>query len=164
MGDRNTRSSRKWIHNPQAVTFSRSPLYFWHGDKGCERAFRLFCSIYGLWDRFYLGLSGTKENYLCMKILFLSDVPIQTPASGSEQVLYQQATGLAMKGNNVFTITRMNRNLKSIEFSHNDNMQDVCYSVNTSNSLSALFNILRNPPYLFNNFRNEIPFSLAISH
>ena len=99
-----------------------------------------------------------------MKILFLSDVPIQNPASGSEQVLYQQATGLALEGNNVFAITRLNRNFKSIEFSQNDNMQDACYSVNTNNSFPALLSILRNPPYLFDNFRNEIPFSLAISH
>lgn len=99
-----------------------------------------------------------------MKILFLSDVPIQNPTSGSEQVLYQQATGLAIEGNNVFAITRMNRNFKTIKFTQFNNLQDACYSMNTKNSLPALFSVLRKPPYLFVKLRNAIPFSLAISH
>jgi hypothetical protein len=99
-----------------------------------------------------------------MKILFLSDVPVQNPTSGSEQVLYQQATGLTLEGNSVFAITRANRISESIEFNQYDNVQDACYSVNTNNSFLSLLTILRKPPYLFDKFRNAMPFSLAISH
>jgi hypothetical protein len=40
-----------------------------------------------------------------MKILFIADVPLDNPTSGSEQVLYQQATGLAEEGIDVYAIT-----------------------------------------------------------
>ena len=99
-----------------------------------------------------------------MKILFISDVPIQNPTSGSEQVLYQQATGLALEGNSVFAITRENRNFKSIEFNHYGSLQNACYSVNTNKFSRSLLTILKEPPYLFDKFRGAIPFSLAISH
>jgi len=99
-----------------------------------------------------------------MKILFVSDVPIQNPASGSEKVLYQQVTGLASKEDNVLAITRENRKFKSTEFHKYDNLQDACYSVDTNNSFFSLLTILKKPPYLFNKLKNEIPFSLVISH
>ena len=41
-----------------------------------------------------------------MKILFIADVPLENPTSGSEQVLYQQATGLVQQGMDVYAITR----------------------------------------------------------
>ncbi|MBW2346206.1 MAG: hypothetical protein JRF53_19905, partial [Deltaproteobacteria bacterium] len=41
-----------------------------------------------------------------MKILFISDVPLEDPTSGSEQVLHQQAVGLAREGMEVYAITR----------------------------------------------------------
>ena len=99
-----------------------------------------------------------------MKILFLSDVPFQNPASGSEQVLYQQATGLALEGNSIFAITRANRISESIEFNRYEDVQDACYSVNTENLFLSLLTILRKPPCLFDKLRNAIQFSLAIIH
>ena len=91
-------------------------------------------------------------------------MPLKNPKSGSEQVLYQQATGLASEGNNVFAITRMNSKYRSIEFSQHNGVLDACYSLNTKNSFAALFTILRKSPYLFDKLKNGIPFSLAISH
>ena len=88
-----------------------------------------------------------------MKILFISDVPLKNPVSGSEQVLYQQAMGLASKGNNVFAITRMNRKYKSTEFRQYNNVKDASYSLNTKNSFSAILAILREPPHLFDLLR-----------
>ncbi|MBW2032859.1 MAG: hypothetical protein JRI94_04590 [Deltaproteobacteria bacterium] len=41
-----------------------------------------------------------------MKILFIADVPLEEPTSGSEQVLHQQAVGLAREGMEVYAITR----------------------------------------------------------
>jgi glycosyltransferase involved in cell wall biosynthesis len=99
-----------------------------------------------------------------MKILFLSDVPIQNPTSGSEQVLYQQAIGLALEGNSVFAITRVNRISESLEFNQYNNLQDACYGVDINNFFLSLLTILRKPPYLFDKLKNAVPFSLAISH
>lgn len=99
-----------------------------------------------------------------MKILFLSDVPVQNPTSGSEQVLYQQAMGLAQEGNHIVSISRANRFSESIEFSHHGNLQDACYSLNIKNLFFSALTILREPPNLLNNFRNAMPFALAISH
>jgi hypothetical protein len=41
-----------------------------------------------------------------MKIIFIADVPLDNPTSGSEQVLYQQAIGMAKEGMDVYAITR----------------------------------------------------------
>jgi hypothetical protein len=40
-----------------------------------------------------------------MNILFVADVSLANPVSGSEQVLYQQAKGLALDGIAVSAIT-----------------------------------------------------------
>lgn len=43
-----------------------------------------------------------------MRVLFLSDVPLKDPTSGSERVLNSQVMGMAKAGMDVCTITRMN--------------------------------------------------------
>jgi glycosyltransferase involved in cell wall biosynthesis len=99
-----------------------------------------------------------------MKILLLSDVRIQNPTSGSEQVLYQHATGLGLEGNDVFAITRANQNFAPIEVNKYFNVQDACYSVDTNNLFFGSLAILKRPAYLLDKFKNVGPFSMAISH
>lgn len=91
-------------------------------------------------------------------------MPLINPASGSEQVLYHQATGLALEGNYVFAITRMNSDYKSIEFKQYNNVQNACYSLKPKNFFSAILEILREPPHLFDRIKNETSFSIAIAH
>jgi hypothetical protein len=54
-----------------------------------------------------------------MKILFISDVPLENPSSGAEMVLNQQAIGLSDNKSHIFAITRSNEgsfNIKSTKF------------------------------------------------
>jgi glycosyltransferase involved in cell wall biosynthesis len=99
-----------------------------------------------------------------LNILFLSDVPLNHPKSGSEQVLYNQAIGLAKNGEKIFSITRKNRNYTSIKFDDVEGINDACYNVNTKNTFSALMAIFKNPSKLFRKIIGEKRISFVIAH
>jgi glycosyltransferase involved in cell wall biosynthesis len=99
-----------------------------------------------------------------LNILFLSDVPLHHPKSGSEQVLYNQAIGLAKNGEKIFSITRKNRNYTSIEFDDIEGINDACYSVNTKNTFSGLMAILKSPSKLFCKIIGKRRISFVIAH
>lgn len=98
-----------------------------------------------------------------MKILFIADVPLENPTSGSEQVLYQQATALANSGMEVYAITRqpgpppfVNRNV--------DGVQEGCFQASSQDFVKSLFCLLKYPSRFFDQFNQDAPFRAAICH
>jgi glycosyltransferase involved in cell wall biosynthesis len=49
---------------------------------------------------------GNSDGFQTLRILFIADVSIEQPISGAEQVLYQQANGLAGSGMTVWAVNR----------------------------------------------------------
>jgi glycosyltransferase involved in cell wall biosynthesis len=99
-----------------------------------------------------------------MKYLFLSDVRFDNPKSGSEQVLYQQITGLSKKNHSIIAITRENGNSFNSGISENDNILNAHYSVDLRHKYRTLFALLKEPPRLFQNLNDKEQLAVAISH
>jgi glycosyltransferase involved in cell wall biosynthesis len=99
-----------------------------------------------------------------MKILFLSDVPLKNPRSGSELVLNKQATYLSKAGNQIYSITRENNNSRYIKYENFEGINDACYSVNTKSILNSLLSIIKYPTKLFDKIAGETAFSVVIAH
>lgn len=98
-----------------------------------------------------------------MKILFIADVPLENPTSGSEQVLYQQATGLVRQGMDVYAITRQSnaplrffRNVKSVK--------EGSYGASAQKIFPSLYSLIRYPVKFYNSFTRESPFQAVICH
>lgn len=86
-----------------------------------------------------------------MKILFVSDVPLKEPTNGSEQMLNQQATRLALDGMEVFAITRQVFPPKWI-------IRNVCgvregtYRASAQDMIRSFFSFARHPAKFYNYF------------
>ena len=91
-------------------------------------------------------------------------MPLKNPKSGSEQVLNKQAIGLSRDGEQIFTITRRNKNENLLEFSSIEAIKDVHYYINIKNTFHTLLSILKDPPKLFDQITRETPFSAVIAH
>lgn len=87
-----------------------------------------------------------------MKIMFISDVPLFYPTSGSEQVLHNQAVGLSRKGFNVHAITRSNCKSKSVFHRDVNGVKEGCYCADTKNIPKFLASLFKNPAKLYDNF------------
>ena len=98
-----------------------------------------------------------------MRILFIADVPLANPTSGSEQVLHQQATALARQGEEVFAITRQEGPPSSV-FRDVEGVSEGCYSAEKENYFGFLLSVMRNPPKLFVHLKKGGPFDVAIFH
>ncbi len=98
-----------------------------------------------------------------MKILFLSDVPLNNPVSGSEQVLNQQATGLARDGMDVCAITRQEEP-PSWTIRNVGGVQEGSFHAPANEILKSSISILKYPSKFYNRFYNENPFQAVISH
>jgi hypothetical protein len=98
-----------------------------------------------------------------MKIIFIADVPLDNPTSGSEQVLYQQATGLADEDISVFAITRHAgpplRVLSDI-----NGVSVGSYSASAQNMLRSLIPVARYPSNFYRCFTQDAPFQAAVCH
>lgn len=97
-------------------------------------------------------------------ILFLSDVTLFDPASGAEQVLYQQACGLARKGYQIGAITRANRKSEQFAIQSQHGIQEFRYSADTGNIFRFILQLLRRPKTLLNKIINENDLKIAICH
>ena len=98
-----------------------------------------------------------------MKALFIADVPLENPTSGSEQVLYHQAGGLAERGLEVCAITReadclpwVIRNVRGV--------REGSYRASEKDLIRALTSLLRYPPWFHRSFSEGSPFQVAVSH
>jgi glycosyltransferase involved in cell wall biosynthesis len=98
-----------------------------------------------------------------MKVLFIADVPLTDPTSGSEQVLYQQATGLADEDISVFAITR-HAGLPLRVISDINGVSVGSYSASAQNMLRSLFPVVRYPVNFYRRFTQDAPFQTAICH
>jgi len=98
-----------------------------------------------------------------MKVLFVADGTLKNPASGSEQVLHQQATGLIAQGMDVFALTRQEGRAPTI---HRDvkGVEEACYSLSTKSVPGFFSSLLREPPRLYDVFSKDRPFDAAICH
>jgi glycosyltransferase involved in cell wall biosynthesis len=98
-----------------------------------------------------------------MKVLFVADVPLKNPTSGSEQVLNQQAIGLSRKGVNVFAITRQSGPNSS--FIRNvDGVQEGLYSASIQAVIPALLSLIKYPVKFYKRFAHDSPFQVVICH
>jgi len=98
-----------------------------------------------------------------MKLLFVADVSLENPTSGSEQVLYQQATGLLRQGMDVYAITRQAdpsaRLIRNV-----DGVQDGSYDASAQKVISSLYSLLKYPNKFYNSFNQDNPFRAVICH
>lgn len=99
-----------------------------------------------------------------MNLLFLADVSLKNPTSGSEQVLYQQARGLSKNNFIINAITRENKISFNSGVRYIDGILDAYYSINLKKKRLLFFSILKEPSKLFNKFVTEKKLSAAISH
>ncbi len=98
-----------------------------------------------------------------MKVLFISDVPLENPVSGSEQVLNQQATGLARDGMDVYAITRQSVPPKWVIRNVNG-VQEGTYSASTQNIIHFFLPLIKYPKKLYGKFIQNGSFEVIICH
>lgn len=98
-----------------------------------------------------------------MKILFIADVPLENPSSGSEQVLYQQATGLSQQRVSVYAITRqadsplrLIRNVAGVK--------EGLYRASAQNIIPSLYSLVKYPTKFYNSFTQDNPFLAVVCH
>jgi len=98
-----------------------------------------------------------------MKILFIADVPLENPTSGSEVVLHNQAIGLASEGMKVYAITRqavpLSWTIRTFE-----GIQEGSYYALAQNMIPSLFSLAKYPVKHYNNFLQNSPFQVVICH
>ncbi|MFB0565203.1 MAG: glycosyltransferase family 4 protein [Candidatus Aminicenantaceae bacterium] len=98
-----------------------------------------------------------------MKVLFVSDVPLENPTSGAEQVLFQQAQGLVREGMEVYAITRQDR-AYPIVFRNVAGAEEACYSAQPKNIVRFSSSLLKKPPILYKRFTEGGTFDAWICH
>ena len=98
-----------------------------------------------------------------MKILFIADVPLKNPTSGSEQVLYQQATRLLREGMDVYAITRQTdpppRLIRNV-----DGVIEGSYGASAQKTIPFLYSLVKYPTKFYNNFTRDNPFQAVVCH
>jgi len=99
-----------------------------------------------------------------MKILFIADVSLSNPTSGSEQVLSKQAIGLKQRNLNIFAITRKNGNSELIVYGNENGVKEACYKADARNIFRFSISLFKKPPKLFDRFAANTKFSAAICH
>ncbi len=98
-----------------------------------------------------------------MKILFVADVALENPSSGSEQVLNQQATGLLRQGMDVYAITRQvdppARLIRNV-----DGVKNGAYGASTQKIIPSLYSLVKYPAKFYNSFARNQPFQAVVCH
>jgi glycosyltransferase involved in cell wall biosynthesis len=99
----------------------------------------------------------------CLRILFLADVQLNNPASGSEQVLNHQAVGLAQHGIEVYAITRQaDPPMWSIRESAG--ITEAVYRASAQSIFRSLWSLAYYPLRFYHQFKKDGPFRAVISH
>jgi glycosyltransferase involved in cell wall biosynthesis len=98
-----------------------------------------------------------------MKILFVADVSLARPSSGAEQVLYQQATGLAREDMDVLAITRQKGRIDW--FVRNiDGVQEGFYCADPQRLKRFLLTLIKIPSKIYSRFVQDGEFDAVICH
>lgn len=100
---------------------------------------------------------------MSMKILFLADVSLANPTSGSEQVLHQQATGLAREGIEVCAITRHADSASSI-IRNVTNVQERVYHASEKDITRSFFYLMKYPSKFYRRLGQNRPFQAIVCH
>jgi len=98
-----------------------------------------------------------------MKTLFIADVALENPTSGSEQVLNQQATGLAREGMEVYAITRQASPPSSIIRNVNG-VTEGSYRACAQDITGFFLSLLKYPVKIYKRFIQDSPFQAGICH
>jgi glycosyltransferase involved in cell wall biosynthesis len=98
-----------------------------------------------------------------MKILFIADVSLENPSSGSEQVLHQQAKGLVRQGMEVYAITRHADSPSTIVRTV-AGVQEGCYCASVKDLASFFPSMMKYPCQFYSRFLQGNPFEIAICH
>ena len=98
-----------------------------------------------------------------MSVLFMADVPLADPTSGSEQVLKQQATGLAQQGMEVFAITRQASPPPWI-IRKVAGVQEGCYRASAEDMIPSFSAMVKYPSRFYRQFSRYVGFQVAIAH
>ena len=101
---------------------------------------------------------------LIAKILFVADVALHNPNSGSEQVLRNQALGMAQDGVEVYAITRQNGCAPTVHRKLDENIKEACYSALPDNAFKFFTSIFKETSRLFKSFSKEQLFDAAVCH
>lgn len=99
-----------------------------------------------------------------MSVLFIADISVTTPISGSEQVLYNQANGLVKSKLNVFALTRRNGTSTDVEYFDSENLKIGCYGADVNNKILFFISLFKNAHRAFDKFTSKTSFSVSISH
>jgi len=95
--------------------------------------------------------------------LFVADASLEFLASGSEQVIFHQASALAREGIHVCVLARKEGRLPP-EYRIIAGFKEVCYSATTSNIPRFFWSLLRESSKLYNILIKDGPFIVAICH
>jgi glycosyltransferase involved in cell wall biosynthesis len=98
-----------------------------------------------------------------MVILFISDVPLYNPTSGSELVLNKQATGLKREGMKVYAITRQTDRKPTI-YRDVQGVKEACYSISPKYLIRSLISLLKHPQKIYHQFSHGNSFESIICH
>jgi len=98
-----------------------------------------------------------------MKILFIADVSLENPTSGSEQVLYQQGKGSAVAGMDVYAITRQ-EGLPCLSIRNVVGVTEGVFGASAQAVLTSVLALARYPSKLYTCFTMDIPFRAVVSH
>ncbi|MDY6989130.1 MAG: glycosyltransferase family 4 protein [Thermodesulfobacteriota bacterium] len=98
-----------------------------------------------------------------MKVLFLADVPLENPGSGSEQVLHHQAIGLTREGMAVYAITRQAAPPSWILRDVNG-IAEGTYRASALDIGRSFFPVLKYPLKFYRGFTQSGPFDAAVCH
>jgi glycosyltransferase involved in cell wall biosynthesis len=98
-----------------------------------------------------------------LNILFVADVSIKKVIGGAERVLYEQSTGLARRGHNIFIITRrLPKHDKDCEVI--EGVNEWRYAPNKNNQLSFLYSSLMYSKRVFETLHQKIKFDCINFH
>ncbi len=98
-----------------------------------------------------------------MKVLLIADVPMENPTSGSEQVLYQQASGLFRQGMKVYAITRQEEGCLQ-ETKNINGVYEATYQASLNEIFSASIRVLKYPSKYYLRFEQGETFHGAVCH
>ena len=96
--------------------------------------------------------------------MFVADVALEAPCSGSEQVLYNQALGLAHAGMKVYAITRQNGSNPTVYRTVDDCIEEACYSAPTGNVFNFFGSLFKETRKHYDFIAGSRPFDVAICH
>jgi glycosyltransferase involved in cell wall biosynthesis len=98
-----------------------------------------------------------------MRILLASDTPVNRPVSGSEQVLFQHARGLAQAGETVRALSRENRGGPPVRREVHGALE-TCYGADPKSLPRFLAALFTQAPGLYDGLAAEAPFDAAVCH